>query len=169
MRGIPRYCVLSPNGPRNANTGQLSERSSWSSEIRRGGKYFLERNGSSIIAFAIGSDYRSGDGVAIIASHIDALTARLKPVSKKDTKAGYEQLGVAQYAGALNSTWWDRDLGVGGKILVKDPQTGKVTPKLAKLDYPSKLPLNPFMYLRQLTRLVQLPVSQLLHLISALE
>lgn len=77
----------------------------------------------------------------MIASHIDALTARLKPVSKKETKAGYEQLGVAQYAGALNSTWWDRDLGVGGKILVRDPQTGKVTPKLAKLDYPSELPL----------------------------
>lgn len=122
-----------------------------------------------MIAFAIGSDYRSGDGVAIIASHIDALTARLKPVSKKDTKAGYEQLGVAQYAGALNSTWWDRDLGVGGKILVKDPQSGKVTPKLTKLDYPSKLlPLNCCLYLRPLTHLHQLPVFRLLHLISAL-
>lgn len=119
-----------------------------------------------MIAFAIGSDYRSGDGVAIIASHVDALTARLKPVSKKDTKAGYEQLGVAQYAGALNSTWWDRDLGVGGKILVKDPQTGKVTPKLAKLDYPSKLSWNCCLHLHQLTYLDQLPVSRLLRLTS---
>lgn len=168
MRGIPRYGVFSLHVLRIANTQQLSERSSWSSEIRRGGKYFLERNGSSLIAFAIGSDYKSGDGVAIIASHIDALTARLKPVSKKDTKAGYEQLGVAQYAGALNSTWWDRDLGVGGKILVKDPQTGKVTPKLAKLDYPSELSLDCCLPLYQLTHLGQLPVSRLLRLTSGL-
>lgn len=135
--------------------------------MKRGGRYFVERNGSSLIAFAIGSDYNSGDGVAIVASHIDALTAKLKPVSKKETKAGYEQLGVAQYAGALNSTWWDRDLGIGGKILVKDPQTGKVTTKLAKLDYPSKLPLNRWLILF-LTRVDQLPVSQLLRLILAL-
>jgi aminopeptidase I len=139
MPVTPRYYDKAPRKLLQPNIRQLSERSSWSSEVKRGGKYFVERNGSSLIAFAVGTNYKSGDGVALIASHIDALTARLKPVSKKATKAGYEQLGVAQYAGALNSTWWDRDLGVGGKILVKDPQTGKVSSKLSKLDYPSRL------------------------------
>lgn len=77
----------------------------------------------------------------MIAGHIDALTARVKPVSNKKTTHGYVQLGVAPFAGALNSTWWDRDLGIGGKVVVKDTETGKIVTKLVKLDWPSKFPL----------------------------
>jgi len=91
-----------------------------------------------LIAFTAGAGYKSGNGVAMIAGHVDALTARLKPVSNKKTSAGYVQLGVAPYAGALNSTWWDRDLGIGGRVLVKDPKSGKITTKLVKLGWPSK-------------------------------
>jgi aminopeptidase I len=115
---------------------RLSERDVWKSELRRGGKYYTVRNGSALIAFAIGKDYKSGNGVGIVAGHIDALTAKLKPVSKLPTKSGFLQLGVAPYAGALNSTWWDRDLSVGGRVLVRDPNTGKVATKLVKLDWP---------------------------------
>lgn len=79
--------------------------------------------------------------MAIIGGHIDALTAKLKPVSKKPVKAGYLQLGVAPYAGALNETWWDRDLSIGGRVIVRDPETGKTTSKLVKLDWPiAKIP-----------------------------
>lgn len=73
----------------------------------------------------------------MVGGHIDALTARLKPVSTKPTTAGYIQLGVAPYAGALNSTWWDRDLGIGGRVLIRDSETGKIKTKLVKLDWPS--------------------------------
>lgn len=69
------------------------------------------------------------------AGHIDALTARLKPVSTKPNTAGYLQLGVAPYAGGLNSTWWDRDLAVGGRVIVKN-STGGIESKLVKLDWP---------------------------------
>lgn len=48
--------------------------------------------------------------VAMAAGHIDALTAKLKPVSKEPNTAGYLQLGVAPYAGALGPTWCDRPL-----------------------------------------------------------
>jgi aminopeptidase I len=112
----------------------LSERQSWSS-IKKGGKYYVTRNGSSLIAFSIGSNYSSGDGIAMIASHIDAVSAKLKPVSVKPTKAGYVQLGVAPYAGSLNTTWWDRDLSIGGRLIVKG-EDGTVSSKLVKFDYP---------------------------------
>ena len=115
---------------------KLSERKSWTSQLSRGGKYFFERNGSSLIAFQVGDKYESGNGASVIASHIDALTTRLKPIPTLTTKAGYVQLGVAPYAGALNNTWWDRDLGVGGRVLVKDNQTGKIETKLVKLGWP---------------------------------
>lgn len=75
----------------------------------------------------------------MIAGHIDALTAKLKPVSKKKTTAGYVQLGVAPFADALSTTWWDRDLGVAGRVLVKDPKTGAIVTKLVNLARPSAL------------------------------
>ncbi|KAK8153990.1 aminopeptidase I zinc metalloprotease-domain-containing protein [Phyllosticta citrichinensis] len=115
---------------------KLSERDIW--KLNKGGLYYVERNGSSLIAFAVGPDYEPGNGAAILAGHIDALCARLKPVPQLRTKSGYVQLGVAPYAGALNSTWWDRDLGVGGRVLVKE-DSGKIVSKLVKLDWPSKL------------------------------
>ena len=116
----------------------MSERKTWNDELVKGGKYFISRNGSSLIAFTIGNSYKSGNGVAMVGGHVDALTARLKPVSNKRTAAGYVQLGVAPYSGGLNETWWDRDLGVGGRVVVKDPKTGKITTKLVKLGWPSK-------------------------------
>ena len=115
---------------------KLSERDSWTSKLSKGGKYFFERNGSSIIAFAVGKGFQPGNGASVIASHIDALTTRLKPISNLSTKAGYVQLGVAPYAGALNNTWWDRDLGIGGRVLVKDNQTGKIEKRLVELGWP---------------------------------
>ncbi|KAL1970912.1 hypothetical protein VTN77DRAFT_2746 [Rasamsonia byssochlamydoides] len=115
---------------------RLSERDTWTSVLQRGGKYYVTRNGSALIAFAIGKDYKSGNGFGIVAGHIDALTAKLKPVSKLPTKAGFVQLGVAPYAGALNKTWWDRDLSIGGRVLVRDPTTGVVATRLVKLDWP---------------------------------
>lgn len=53
---------------------KLSERDSW--KLEKGGKYFIERNGSSLVAFAIGDKYEAGNGAAILAGHIDALTAK---------------------------------------------------------------------------------------------
>lgn len=115
---------------------KLSERDSWTSKLTRGGNYFFERNGSSLVAFVVGKEYKSGNGASVIASHIDALTTRLKPIPTLSTKAGYVQLGVAPYAGALNNTWWDRDLGIGGRVLVKNGETGKIETKLVKLGWP---------------------------------
>ncbi|KAI4100327.1 MAG: hypothetical protein L6R37_005546 [Teloschistes peruensis] len=115
---------------------KLSPRDAWADKIKKGGKYFVERNGSSIIAFVVGSDYKPGNGAAVIAAHVDALTTKVKPIPTKPTRAGYVQLGIAPYAGALNKTWWDRDLGIGGKVLVKDSKTGKIESKLVKLDWP---------------------------------
>lgn len=101
----------------------------------------MTRNGSTIIAFTVGEAYKSGNGVGMIGGHIDALTARLKPISNRPSKAGYVQLGVAQYAGGLNHTWWDRDLSIGGRVVIRDPETGKTSTKLVKLDWPiAKIP-----------------------------
>ena len=115
---------------------KLSERASWTNELKKGGKYYVVRNGSSLIAFVVGDDYEAGNGASMIACHVDALAARLKPIPTLISKAGYVQLGVAPYAGGLNTTWFDRDLGIGGKVLVKSRETGKIETRLVKLGWP---------------------------------
>ena len=113
---------------------KLSERTGW--KLERGGKYYVERNGSSMIAFVVGDEYEPGNGAAMLAGHVDALTAKLKPISKVPDRAGYIQLGVAPYAGSFSGpTWWDRDLGIGGRVLIRE-SNGKIVTKLVKLDWP---------------------------------
>ncbi|KAM3550995.1 hypothetical protein MY1884_007962 [Beauveria asiatica] len=55
-----------------------------------------------------------------------------KPVNE----AGCIQLGVAPYAAGLNPTWWDRDLGIAGRVVVRNPDTCKSSMRLVKLGWP---------------------------------
>ncbi|KAK6200351.1 peptidase M18 [Scheffersomyces amazonensis] len=105
----------------------INEKDSW--EGLTAGKYVTIRNGSSLLAFVVGKNWDASKGVGVIGSHIDSLTVILKPNSTKNKVEGYELLGVAPYAGTLENVWWDRDLGVGGRLLVKD-ESGKIVPKL---------------------------------------
>lgn len=43
---------------------------------------------------------------------------------------------MAPYAGGLNGTWWDRDLGIAGRVLVKE-DSGKIVEMLVDLEDPS--------------------------------
>ncbi|KAI9664226.1 MAG: hypothetical protein M1831_002405 [Alyxoria varia] len=125
------------NSFENADFQSISERqASW--DLQPGGKYVLTRNGSSLVAFTVGEGYKPGNGIAMIAGHVDAITTRIKPFPKIDTdpEGGYTRLGVAPYASGLNHTWWDRDLSIAGRVIVKDASTGKVSQRLVDLEKP---------------------------------
>jgi aspartyl aminopeptidase len=113
---------------------EIKERESWSSILQPGGKYHITRNGSSIIAFAIGKKWKAGNPVAMIGAHTDSCTLRLKPVSKK-ANAGFLQVGVECYGGGLWHTWFDRDLSIAGRVTVRDGK-GNFVQKLVKVDRP---------------------------------
>lgn len=85
-----------------------------------GGSFYTTRDGQSLVAFVVGGRWQPQKGIGAIGSHVDAITAKLKPASIKDSVSGYQMLGVAAYSGALNHLWLDRDLGIAGKVLVKD-------------------------------------------------
>lgn len=112
----------------------LEEKDSWSNRCVPGGKYFLTRNASTILAFAIGKKWRPGNPVAMIGAHTDSPTLRVKPVSKKESN-GFMQVGVETYGGGLWHTWFDRDLSMAGRVLVKYGNGGYVQ-KLVKIERP---------------------------------
>ncbi|TVY36431.1 Aspartyl aminopeptidase [Lachnellula subtilissima] len=113
---------------------EIKERDSWSSTLKPGGKYYLTRNGSSIVAFGIGKNWKSGNPIAMIGAHTDSPCLRIKPVSKK-TGAGFIQVGVETYGGGIWHTWFDRDLSIAGRAMVKDGK-GNYVQKLVKVDRP---------------------------------
>ncbi|PRT55709.1 Vacuolar aminopeptidase 1 [Wickerhamiella sorbophila] len=108
-------------GLKDAGFKYLSERESWEERLQPGGKYFTTRNGTAYCAFVIGKSWKPSNGAGIVGTHTDSLASILKPSSKKDQVDGYELLGVAPYAsGGVGPTWWDRDLGIGGRLVVRD-------------------------------------------------
>ncbi|KAI2642578.1 aspartyl aminopeptidase-like protein [Xylaria nigripes] len=112
----------------------IRERDNWSSTLKPGGKYYMTRNGSTIVAFAIGAQWKPGNPIAMLGAHTDSPCLRVKPVSKK-TNAGFMQVGVEAYGGGIWHSWFDRDLSLAGRVLVRDWQ-GNFVQKLVKIDRP---------------------------------
>eukprot|EP00257_Ricinus_communis_P019264 XP_015578196.1 probable aspartyl aminopeptidase [Ricinus communis] len=103
---------------------QVSERDDWKLEL--GKRYFFTRNHSTIVAFAIGKKYVAGNGFYVVGAHTDSPCIKLKPVSKV-TKSGYLEVGVQPYGGGLWHTWFDRDLAVAGRVIVREEKHGSVS------------------------------------------
>ena len=94
---------------------ELREEQSW--KIKAGGKYFVTRNGSSIIAFYVpSSDFTN---FQIIASHSDSPSFKIKENPEIFVDGHYVELNVEKYGGMIFAPWFDRPLSVAGKIVVK--------------------------------------------------
>lgn len=87
--------------------------------LKPGGKYYTTRNGSSLIAFTIGEDLEDYH-FQITASHSDSPTFKIKTVPTLEGPDQYIRLNVEGYGGMIDSTWFDRPLGIAGRVLVKD-------------------------------------------------
>ena len=93
-----------------------------------GGKYYVLRNYSSVIAFKIPKDVKAFN---IIAAHLDSPTFKIK--ENPQLKQGpYISLNTERYGGMIYSTWFDRPLSVAGRIMVKEGNG--VKQKLVNID-----------------------------------
>ena len=86
--------------------------------LKPGGRYYFTRNGSTLIAFVVGGQYRAGNPYKIIGTHTDSCVLKVKPVNKVQNQ-GWMQVGVETYGGGLWHTWLDRDLGIAGRVVVR--------------------------------------------------
>ena len=95
----------------------LSESDEWT--LIPGERYYVTRNGSSIIAFVYGEKNILETGVRMLGAHTDSPCLKVKPNAEHFTQ-GYLKLGVEVYGGVLLNPWFDRDLSLAGKVVYRD-------------------------------------------------
>ena len=93
---------------------QLNEAKEWT--LHKGGRYFVTRNQSSLIAFTLPEETLGG--FLICASHSDSPTFKLKSNYEMTVDDRYLKLNVEKYGGMICSTWLDRPLSVAGRVVV---------------------------------------------------
>ena len=102
-----------------AGFSKLDESLQW--RLKPGGKYYVCRNDSSIIAFQLPTGSVVEKGLTLIGAHTDSPCLKLKPLPEK-TSEDYFQTGVEVYGGVLMNPWFDRDLSLAGRITYTDPK-----------------------------------------------
>ena len=93
-----------------------------------GGKYYLTRGGSALVAFRIPAE--TPKGFLISAAHGDRPCFRVKENGVLADK--YTRLAVERYGGMLIAPWLDRPLSVAGRVTVETEQG--VESKLVDID-----------------------------------
>ena len=101
----------------DAGFEQLDSRESW--QLRPGGRHFVERDDTSMVAWVVGTGSVAETGFRIVGSHTDSPGFRLKPEAAMENH-GYRQLRVEVYGGPVISSWVDRDLSLAGRLVLKD-------------------------------------------------
>jgi len=109
---------------------RLEETQAW--QLVPGDRFYVTRNDSSLIAMQVPEEALGG--LRMIGAHTDSPGLRLKPqpaVSGND----WLQLSVEVYGGALLAPWFDRDLGLAGRVHVRR-EDGRLQGVLLHVDRP---------------------------------
>lgn len=94
---------------------QVAETEAW--DAAAGGRFVLR--GGALIAWYVPEGATPATPFRIVGAHTDSPNLRVKPLP--DTGAqGWRQVAVEIYGGTLLNTWLDRDLGLSGRITLRD-------------------------------------------------
>lgn len=118
MSPSPWHAVATTKAMLDANGFKpLIENQPW--QFRKNGKYYVVRDGSSLIAFIVGDKPIAETGFRIVGAHTDSPGLRLKPKTGFASQ-GHAQLGVEVYGGPILATFTDRDLSLAGRVMVRN-------------------------------------------------
>lgn len=101
-------------------------------KVSKGGKYFITRNGTSILAFNCGKRLNN-PSFMIAASHSDCPSFKLKPNTLL-LDENYIRLNTEVYGGPLMAPWFDRPLSLAGRLIYQEDAKIKSLPFDLKKD-----------------------------------
>ena len=91
----------------------LFEHENW--DLKTGGKYYMVRGGTTVIAFRIPE--KAPTGFMMSACHTDRPTFKLK--ENPELRGIYTRLATEGYGGMIISTWLDRPLSIAGRVMIE--------------------------------------------------
>ena len=100
---------------KEAGFAALRESDEW--QLVPGGRYYVTRNRSSVIAFSVPECGLSH--FQIVSSHSDSPTFKLKQNTEDVACGRFIRLNTERYGGMIMSTWFDRPLSIAGRVIVK--------------------------------------------------
>jgi len=109
---------------------RLVETEAW--HLSPGERVYVTRNDSSLIAVQLPRERVTS--LRLVGAHTDSPGLRLKPHAAQ-TAAGWLQLGVEVYGGALLAPWFDRDLGLAGRVHLRHAD-GRIEGVLIDVEQP---------------------------------
>lgn len=114
----------------------LNETENWEIEAHK--NYYVKRADASIILFKTPKQFSKKSTYKIIGAHTDSPCLKVKsnPISSKE---GYTLLNTEIYGGVLLTSWFDKDLNLGGRVYT-ETSTGKIEMQLVKLPYKLRIP-----------------------------
>ncbi len=92
---------------------RLLEGEAW--ELTAGGKYYLTRGGTAVLAFRIPEG--TPKGFMMTASHADRPTFKVK--ENGELAGTYTRIATEKYGGMLMAPWLDRPLSIAGRVMVE--------------------------------------------------
>jgi aspartyl aminopeptidase len=110
----------------NAGYTRLSESETWN--LVPGGKYYMTRSGTAIMAFRVPQG--NPKGFMLSASHSDRPCFKVK--ENCELKGNYTRMAVERYGGMLIAPWLDRPLSIAGRVLVETENGAQM--KLVNID-----------------------------------
>ncbi|MGV9449888.1 M18 family aminopeptidase [Streptomyces sp. NPDC003635] len=105
---------------------QVAETDAW--DGTSGGKYVVR--GGAIVAWFVPEGAAPHTPFRIIGAHTDSPNLRVKPLPDSGAH-GWRQVAVEIYGGPLLNSWLDRDLGLAGRLTLRDGST-----RLVNVDRP---------------------------------
>ncbi|MER6397770.1 MULTISPECIES: M18 family aminopeptidase [unclassified Kitasatospora] len=105
---------------------QVAETDAW--DATAGGRYVIR--GGALIAWYVPQGAGPQTPFRVVGTHTDSPNLRVKPVPDTGS-AGWRQVAVEIYGGVPLNTWLDRDLGLSGRLALRDGSS-----RLVQLDEP---------------------------------
>ena len=113
---------------------EIKEADKWN--LKKGDKRYVVKNDSALIAFEVGSENIEESGFRLIGAHTDVPGFRIKPNPQMISENKYVKLNTEIYCGPILSTWYDRPLGIAGKVAVRGKSPLKPEIKLININKP---------------------------------
>ena len=95
---------------------ELNYEEEW--EVKKGGRYYVRPFRSMLIGMMAPKEIEKDTMIRIALAHTDYPGFRVKPKAVMEQK-GYLQLNIEPYGGMLKNTWFDRPLGLYGKVVLR--------------------------------------------------